>query len=57
MTIKATTATIDTSGSPCVLCVCLRISILSLQLAVHTARFPYNDFLYQTYDDLEEDNN
>ena len=23
--------------------------------AVHTARFPYNDFLYQTYDDLEED--
>lgn len=25
--------------------------------AVHTARFPYNDFLYQTYDDLEEDKN
>ena len=25
--------------------------------AVHTARFPYNDFLFQTYDDLEEDNN
>ena len=25
--------------------------------AVHTARFPYNDFLFQTYEDLEEENN
>ncbi len=25
--------------------------------AVHTARFPYNDFLFQTYEDLEEDKN
>ncbi len=25
--------------------------------AVHTACFPYNDFLFQTYEDLEEENN
>jgi hypothetical protein len=23
--------------------------------AVHTARFPYNDFLFQTYEDLTDE--
>ena len=33
----------------------LRKSLYNKAKAVHTARFPYNDFLYQTYDDLTEE--
>jgi GTP-binding protein HflX len=32
----------------------LRQRLYELAREVHTQRFPYNDFLYQTYDDIME---
>lgn len=34
----------------------LKAMIYQKAKAIHQARFPYNDFLYQTYDDLSQDN-